>query len=313
MRAFAVDEFGGQGSVQEVSEPAVGEGQVRVRVEAASVNPADNFMLSGAYKDFMPHHFPLVPGLDLAGTVEAVGPGVTGFAVGDPVFGVHGKMTVGEGTFADYAIASAGTIARRPSEIDPAFGTALSLAGVSALEMIDATEPKPGDVVLVVGAAGGIGSVAVQLIVAAGATAVAVTRSVNHDYVRGLGAGEAIDYQAQDVVETLRLGHPRGIAAVFDLVGDKELDGRLAQLVRSGGHLVSMLGGADVDSLAALGVTGVNVRTQATTDKLERLAGFVAAGRLRRPQIATFSLADVGQALADVGRHHVRGKLVIQP
>ena len=313
MRAFAVDEFGASGSIHELPEPAPGEGQVRVRVEAASINPADLSMLSGAYRDHMEHRFPLVPGLDLGGIVDSVGPGVEGLRAGDPVFGVHGKMVVGAGTLAEYAIASAATIARRPPGIDAPFGTALSLAGVSALLVVEAAALQPGDVVLVVGAAGGIGSILLQLVATAGGTPIAVTRSVNHEYVRGLGASEAIDYQTQDVFDAVRAAHPDGIAAVFDMVGDKEVNSHLAELVRPGGHLVSMLGGADADSLAARGITGVNVRTQATTGRLERLAGFVAAGSLRRPQIQTFPLADAGEALAEIAGRHVRGKLVVLP
>src|SRR5437588_9206232 len=102
MRAFAIDEFGAQGAVHDVPQPAAIEGQVRVRVEAASINPADLVMMKGAYKDMMEHRFPLVPGLDLSGTVDALGDGVEAVRVGDAVFGVHGKMLVGEGTLAEY-------------------------------------------------------------------------------------------------------------------------------------------------------------------------------------------------------------------
>jgi NADPH:quinone reductase-like Zn-dependent oxidoreductase len=313
MRAFAIDQFGAPGSIHELPEPVPAEGQVRVRVEAASINPADVGMLSGAYKDFMEHRFPMVPGLDLGGTVDAVGPAVEGLRVGDPVFGVHGKMVVGAGTFAEYAVASAATLARRPSSVDAQFGAALSLAGVSALHVVEASALQAGDVVLVIGASGGVGSVALQLAAAAGATPIAVARSVNHEYVRGLGAREAIDYTTQDVFETVRAAHPEGIAAVFDMVGDKELNSRLAELVRPGGHLVSMMGGADVETLAARGITGVNVMTQATTDKLERLAAFVEAGALRRPEIRTVHLDEVGQALVEIAGRHVRGKLVVTP
>ena len=313
MRAFAADEFGGQGSIHEVPIPEPAEGQVRVRVEAASVNPADNLMLSGAYKDYLPHHFPLIPGLDLAGVVDALGPGVEAFAVGDPVFGVHGKSTVGEGTLAEYAIASAATIAHRPPDIDAPFGTALSLAGVSALEMVDAAAPKPGDVVVVIGAAGGIGSTATQLLTAAGATVVAVASSINHSYVKRLGAAETIDYGRVDVVEAVRIAHPEGVAGVWDMVGDKAEVAGLAGQVRPGGYVVSMMGAADLDALAAGGRIGANIRTQGTTEKLERLAGYVAAGTLQRPHIATLPLAEAGRALADCAGRHVRGKLVILP
>ena len=299
MRAFAIDEFGAPGSLHELPDPTPEEGQVRVRVEAASINPADVLMLGGAYKDFMEHRFPMVPGLDLGGTVDAVGTGVDGLQVGDPVFGVHGMRVVGAGALAEFTIASAATIARRPPEVDAAFGAALSLAGVSALTMVETAEPQAGDVVLLIGAAG--------------ATPIAVTRAVNHDYVRGLGASQTIDYQAQDVFDTVRTAHPDGIAAIFDMVGDKEANARLAQLVRLGGHFASMAGGADVEALAARGITGLNVRTQATTEKLERLLEFVASGSLRRPEIRTFALADAGQALIEIAGRHVRGKLVIVP
>jgi NADPH2:quinone reductase len=313
MHAFAIDEFGATGSIHELPLPEPAEGQVRVRVEAASINLADVGMLGGAYKDFMPHHFPLIPGLDLGGTVDAVGPAVDGLRVGDPVFGVHGKMSVGEGTLAEYTVASVATLARRPSSIDAPFGAALSLAGVSALQMVEASDLKAGDAVLLVGASGGIGSIALQLVAAAGATPIAVARTSNHDYVRRLGAGETVDYATSDVVETVRAAHPEGLAAVFDMVGDKALVGRLAELVRPGGYVVSMMGAADLESLAARGITGLNVRTQATTERLERLAGFVEAGTVRRPEIHTLRLDQAGEALAEIAGHHVQGKIVVTP
>ena len=313
MRAFAIDEFGAQGSVRELPDPEPGDGQVRVRVEAAAVNPADVWMASGAYKDFMPHVFPLVLGSDLGGTIDRLGPGVDGLAVGDPVFGMHGKMNVGEGTFAEFAVASVGTIARRPADIDPAFGTALSLAGVSALEMVDAVSPGPGDEVVIIGATGGIGSIATQLLAARGATVVAINRAVNHDYARELGADETLDYETGNVVEAIRAAHPNGIAAILDTAGDKEELAGLAELVRSGGHVVSMKGAADADALASRGVTGINIRTQATTEKLERLARNVSEGTLHRPEIATAPLDEAGRVLAEIGSGHTRGKLVIVP
>ena len=313
MRAYAIDQFGEPGSVHELPEPTPSEGQVRVRVEAASINPADVVMMKGFYKDMMEHRFPLVPGLDLGGVVDLVGPGVDALQVGDPVFGVHGKMLVGEGALADYTTASAATIARRPASIDAAFGAALSLAGVSALQMVDAAGVKPGDVVLIIGAAGGIGSFAVQLVAGAGAKPIAVTRSVNHDYVLALGAAETIDYTTQDVDETVRTTHPDGIAAIFDLVGNKEANNHLAELVRGGGHVVSMVGGADPEALASRGVTGVNVMTQGTTERLQRLAGLVEAGKVKRPEIRTFPLEEAGKALAEIETRHVRGKLVVVP
>ena len=313
MRAFAIDQFGEKGSVHELDEPRPEDGQVRVKVEAASVNPADLYMMKGAYKDFMEHRFPLVPGQDLGGVVDAVGAGVTELQVGDQVFGNHGKQIVGEGTLAEYVIASPGTLARRPASVDAPFGAALSLAGVSALQMVEAADLQPGDVVLVIGAAGGIGSIVLQLAAASGAKPIAVTRAVNHDYAGGLGATETIDYTTQDVFATVRAAHPDGIAAIFDQVGDKEANKRLAELVRKGGRFFSMAGGADAETLAARGIKAVNVRTQVTTDKLDRLAEDVEAGKLKRPEIRTFRLEDAVEAVTEIGSGHVRGKLVVAP
>ena len=125
---------------------------------------------------------------------------------GDPVFGMHGKMSVGEGTLAQYVVASPGTIARRPADMDATLGAALSLAGASALQMVEAASLNEGDAVLVLGAAGCIGSIVLQLAAAAGTLPIAVTRTVNDEYVRRLGAAELVDYERQDVFETVGRG-----------------------------------------------------------------------------------------------------------
>ncbi len=128
MLAFALDEFGQPGSVHEVPTPEPGEGQLRIKVQAAAVNPFDNAVLKGMLQDRMPHHFPLIPCSDVSGTVDAVGAGVEQFKPGDDVFGQLGTMGIGHGSMAEYAIATAGTIARRPDSNDPEFGAALPLA-----------------------------------------------------------------------------------------------------------------------------------------------------------------------------------------
>jgi NADPH:quinone reductase-like Zn-dependent oxidoreductase len=304
-------EFGAAGGIEELPIPEPGEGQLRVRVQAAGVNPADVGMAAGGAKDFMPTTFPLVPGLDLAGTVDAVGAGVDTLRVGDPVFGSHGKRVVGEGSFAEFVVASAGSIARRRDSIDATLAAALPLVGSSALQIMEAAAPHEGDVVVVIGATGGVGTVVLQLLRAAGATSIAVTRTANHAYARELGASMSIDYTTDDVVAVVRAAHPDGIAAVVDLVGDHALNSGLAELIRNGGHLVSLRGGADADALAARGVVGTNIITNVTSDVLDQLAALVQEGTIQIPELRTFALSDVGRALEEVGGSHVRGKLVI--
>jgi NADPH2:quinone reductase len=153
----------------EIPEP--GEGEVRVRVHAASVNGFDTAVANGYLKDLMEHRFPVVLGKDFAGTVDAVGPGVSDYQVGDRVFGVVTKPYLGDGSFAEYVtVATAVGIAKLPESIDFTEGATLGLAGATALASVNAAELQPGQTVLIAGATGGVGNQAIQLAAKAGAT-----------------------------------------------------------------------------------------------------------------------------------------------
>src|ERR1051326_4173416 len=169
MRAYAIDEFGKEGSVRDVPLPEPGPGEVRVRVAAASINPFDNSVLKGMLKDRLSHNFPLIPCSDLSGTVDAVGSGVEQLRPGDEVFGQKGSMAIGHGTLAEFTLASPGSVAKRPDYIDAEFGAALPLAGVAALQCIEPMQLKKGDAIVILGAAGGIGGFAVMMAKGAGA------------------------------------------------------------------------------------------------------------------------------------------------
>jgi NADPH:quinone reductase len=309
MRAFALDAFGQPGSIHDLPEPEPAEGEVRVRVAAASLNPFDNAVLAGYLKDRMEHRFPLIPASDFSGTVDALGSGVTGYAVGDHVFGVTGKMVIGLGTLAEKTTATARTIARRPQSLSDIEAAALPLAGVSALMCVDAIGPKPNDVVVVVGAGGGIGSYAVQLAKGRGAHVIGVTTKENAEYVKGLGADEVIDRTAGDVLETLKSKHKDGVAAIIDTASDAAGLAHLSGAVRKGGTAVSMKGAAVPDELAKHDVKGVNIQTQMNTERLETLVKLSADGKLKAPKIRTFKLDQAGEAFKLLGQ--VGGKLVI--
>jgi NADPH:quinone reductase-like Zn-dependent oxidoreductase len=310
MRAYALDAFSQPGSIHELPDPEPSEGTVRVRVAAASINPFDGFVLQGYLKDRMEHRFPLVPASDFAGTVDALGPNVTGIAVGDSVFGTTGMGVLGEGTLAELTTASSSTIAKRPASIGDIDAAALPLAGVSALMSVEAAAPKPKDVVVVVGASGGIGSYAVQLAAARGAYVVAVTSKDNIEYVQGLGADEVIDRTSVDVLETLRSKHPEGVASIIDTASDAPSLARLSEAVRKGGAVTSMKGAAAIEDLAKRGITGVNIQTQVTTERLDHLADLAAGGKLKAPRIKMFKLEDAGEAFKVIGQ--TGGKLVVK-
>src|ERR1700716_1652789 len=311
MRAFALDEFGQPGSVHDLPDPEPAEKEVRVRVGAASINPFDNFVLQGYMKDRMEHRFPLVPSADLAGTVDAIGSGVDGFGVGDSVFGVTGKMVMGEGTLAEFATASTATIAKRPVAVSEVSAAALPLAGVSALMSVEAAALRPNDVVVIVGASGGIGSYAVQLAAATGARVIGITSKGKTEYVKSLGAHEVIDRRSGDVVEQLKAKHPDGVAAIIDTGSDAAGLARLAEAVRKGGAVTSMKGAAAIDDLAKRGIKGVNVGTQVTKERLDHLATLATQGRLKATHIETFPLEKAGNAFQQIGQDTHRGKLVV--
>ncbi len=145
MRAFAIDEIGSAGAVRTVPIPTLGQGEVLVRVLAAGVNPFDLFVISGMAQQMMEYRFPLIPGVDAAGVIDQVGPGVERFSVGDEVFGLFGKMVAGEGTFADYvAIPAEGLIARKPPALDFTQAAALPTPGLAALQCVNAVAPEAG-------------------------------------------------------------------------------------------------------------------------------------------------------------------------
>ena len=310
MKAFAIDGFGEQGSVRDLPVPDPAEGQVRLRVVAAGLNPFDVAVVQGYVKDHMEHRFPLVSGMDASGTVDAVGEGVEGYAVGEDVFGSVGKGYLGEGTLAEFTTVSAGTVTHKPSSFDHTVAAAIPTAGVTALNTADALELAEGQTVVAVGATGGVGSYFVQLAARRGARVVAVCSGENADYARGLGAADVIDY-AGDVADALRSRHPDGIDAVADMHGDAEQLAKLTEQVRSGGHVASVVGAADIEALKGRGVEGTNVQGLVTAASLDILSRMLEAGDLVAPEIRTYPLSDAGEALAAVGTGHVRGKIVV--
>lgn len=311
MKASAIDGFGEQGSVRDLPVPEPGDGQLRLRVVVAGLNPFDVAVVQGYVKDHMEHRFPLVPGMDASGTVDAVGDGVEGYAVGEEVFGSVGKAYLGEGTLAEFTTVSAGTATHKPSSFDHAVAAAIPTAGVTALNTADALQLSDGHTVVAVGATGGVGSYFVQLAARRGARVVAICREENADYARRLGAADVIDYAAGDVADELRSRYADGIDAVAAMHGDAEQLAKLTEHVRSGGHVASVVGAADIEALGARGVEGTNIQGRVTTASLDILSAMLEAGELVAPEIRTYPLADAGDALAAVGTSHVRGKLVV--
>lgn len=308
MRAFMVEQFGKSGTIGERPVPQPGEGEILVRVAAAGVNAMDPIFRAGFAKDWMEHRFPLTPGLEYAGTVEAVGPGVQGLSVGDEVFGAVGKAYAGEGSFAEYVTAVAAAAARRPAALAAEQAAALPVAGGAALAALDASGASAGDVIAIVGAAGGVGGLATQLAAQRGVRVVAVTSGANDRYVRELGAAEVVDYAAGDVVERLLALEPAGVAAVIDLFHDVQGAAALAGAVRAGGRVVSGVAFGLDQALAGGPVSGHVFR--AAWERAGELGELAAAGRLK-VDTTVLPLDRAAEALDRQLGKQVRGKQVL--
>jgi NADPH:quinone reductase-like Zn-dependent oxidoreductase len=292
-----------------VDEPSAGPGEVLVRVRAASINAYDAVVAAGAMRDYMTYEFPAVIGGDLAGTVEAIGDGVEGFAVGDRVFGMMGmKSSVHDGSFGELATPQAGAIAVAPEGLSDVDGGSLAVAGTTAESAVDAIAPGEGASVLVLGATGGVGSFAIQLARHRGARVIASVRPGDEGFVTDLGAAETFDYTG-DLAAAVRERFPDGLDAVIDVVSpDAGTFGAAAALVRAGGWAVSTRGAAgDSTTMGAVQVANAN----GNPGHLAKLARLGADSEVRVPVRRTYPLADAARALEDFTREHTVGKLVI--
>jgi NADPH:quinone reductase len=308
MRAYALDEFGKPGSVREFETPVPEEGEVLVRVRAAGVNAFDVAVVNGYAKDYMEHRFPLIPGLDGAGEVAALGAGVDAFRVGDAVFGIAQKGYQGAGTFAELQTFPAAGLAAKPSSLDYAGAATFGTAALTALSAVEAIDPRKHQVVVVIGATGGVGSFATQLL--AEQRVLAVARGEYADYALSLGASETIDYTTGELAEQVRRRASEGVAAVIDLSGNKDVVSSLLDLVGPGGVVVSAAGGVDDAALEARGLQGGSVN-RAGLDRLSDLARLFEEKLLVLPAIRVYPLEQAADALAEQAGRHVKGKLVL--
>jgi NADPH:quinone reductase-like Zn-dependent oxidoreductase len=280
MKAFAITARDTQPTVQDLPTPEPATGEVLVEVEAASVNGFDLSVAAGYVWDMIPGiEFPVVVGRDLVGTVTALGEGVEGCAVGDRVAAVIPGMALGPktGSFAEYVALPTTAVTAVPSGVDAQQAAVVGLAGIAAHDAVEALDIQAGETVLVSGATGGVGSIAAQLAVAAGATVIGTAQpGQEEDYVRSLGATHTVDYTG-DVPAAVKATAPQGVDKIVHAAGDPAA---LATTLKAGGAAASTLG-ATAEQFGREDVTVASIMAAATAEKLSALLERVAAGELR--------------------------------
>ncbi len=307
MRAIRQRTLGGPEVLEltEVPRPEPGPTEVLVRVTAAGVNPVD--WKTRARGGFLGQP-PFTVGWDVAGVVEAVGWGVTRFATGERVFGMP-RFPHEAAAYAEYVTSPSRQLARIPERLGDVEAAALPLAGLTAWQaLVETADVQPGQRVLILAAAGGVGHLAVQIAKARGAYVIGTARAPKHAFLTELGSDETIDYTSESVEERVR-----DVDVVLDLVGDESSPRALATL-RDGGIFIAVPSGAGVEQLRELAedrvrVTGILVEPDRAG--MEAIAGLVETGALRVHVARTFPLEQASRAheLGETGR--TQGKLVL--
>lgn len=304
MKAVKIEQYGDERVLQlvDVPQPEPAKDEVLIQVRAAGVNPLDWKIRDGAGARFG-LSLPIFLGSEIAGVVTQVGQDITALQVGDEVYG-----TVKAGGYADYAVAKLAEVARKPATLDFAHAAAIPLAGLTAWQaLFDLAELKAGQKLLITAAAGGVGSLAVQLAKARGAHVTALASGANEAFVRALGADEFVDYTAQPFENVVS-----GMDVVFDAVGGDTFE-RAFHCVKRGGVIITAVAFPTPQQAAHPDIKVARVHSQPNREELAQLSELVEAGQLNPHVASVFPLSEVGaaQQLSKQGR--TRGKIILQP
>jgi NADPH:quinone reductase-like Zn-dependent oxidoreductase len=306
-KAVQFDSYGGIDvlQVRDVPRPVPSAGEVLVEVKAAGINPSEAVIRSGALHHMFPATFPSGQGSDLAGIVAELGPGVSSFAVGDEVIGFSMRRS----SHAEYVTVPANQLTPRPAKVPWEVAGSLFVAGVTAYAAVRAVRLVPGDTVAIAGAAGGVGSIAVQLARRAGATVLGIAGPSNNAWLADHGA-IPVNY-GDDLPARLRAAAKSGhIEAFLDFFGGGYVAMAIEQL-KLPPHRIDTI--ADFDAVKQFGVQSKGGADAATAAVLAELADLVARGELEVPIAAVFPLNDVRNAFRQVELRHTRGKVVLRP
>ena len=305
MKAIVLKAYGGpeQLAYEEVPMPEAGPKQVVVRIKATSLNPVDLKRASGAMRQAFPVSFPFIPGGDFSGVIEQIGPQVSALRVGDEVFG----YAMGGGAYADFIAMDEDKVALKPRTVDDTGTAALAIVAQTALQGIERAGLKAGQRVLIHGAGGAVGSLAVQLAKAQGAYVIAAAYAPSRDRLLEAGADQVLLYEDKDAVFRME-----SMDLVLDTIGG-EIQQRSFALLKPEGLLISFAQPPSQEEAKKLGIHAEMLFTQTSKSSLEQVAALADAGKLTPFVGPRYPLSEVPKAWTDSRANHVEGKIVFVP
>jgi len=304
MKAIRIHQYGGPEVLAQVemNRPAPGPNEVLIKVQAASVNPADWKLRAGYMKDIFPLTFPSTLGWDVSGTVEEAGADVTRFKRGDEVYAL-----LEGGGYAEYAVARETVVARKPRTLDHAQTAAVPVAGLTAWQaLFEVAGLSAGQKVLIHAAAGGVGNFAVQFAKAKGAYVIGTASSKNQAFLRELGVDRAVDYQRTRFEDVAR-----DVDVVLDTIGGDTLE-RSFKALKRGGTLVSLVQPPSEESAAKYGVRALFYGAHASSSDLAEIAKQIDNGKVKPVVEIVLPLAEARRAHELSQGGHIRGKIVLK-
>jgi NADPH:quinone reductase len=304
MKAIRMDQYGGEEQLKlvDVPEPKTGPGQVLVRISATSLNPIDPKRTSGNMKQVFPMQFPFIPGGDFSGLVENVGEGVRGFQKGDEVFG----YAMNGGAYAEFIAIDADKVVFKPKKLNHIEAASLALVGQTALQMLDHAGAAKGQTILIHGAGGAVGGVAVQVAHDRGATVIGTAAPTSIDRVKSYGAKEVIDFTKQRFEDVVK-----NVDAVLDTVGGDVLL-RSFGVLKPGGVVVSIVQPPSDEEAAKYKVKASMVLTDGNAETLKEVARLADAGKIKPFVGKVYPLSDVAKGWRDGRTQQVEGKTVFE-
>lgn len=318
MKAICVDRYGDldEMTLKDVLIPTPASGQALIKIHAAGVNPVDWKVRQGLRQDIFPvQRFPYIPGWDLSGTVDAICGPPGEFIPGDAVIAFTHRTgePVADGCYCEYREVDLSLLIPKPASLSHAQAASLPLAGLTAWQALcTSARLSAGERILIRGGAGGVGSIAIAIAKSRGAEIWVTARSLNHAYVKELGADHVLDYQdgLEAVADPIRAAG--GVDVLFDCVGSDDVDA-LADIVKPGGRLVSIAGAATPARTKECGIMATRVLVQNHPKELAKIALLAGSEGFHPPAIQTLALHEAAMAQRLSRQAQVRGKLVLVP